>query len=122
VSPWLAAAALLGASGVALGAFGAHGLRARLTPERLESWETAVLYHLLHAVALLALALFARATGRGIALPAGLWTAGVLLFSGSIYLLALGGPRWLGPVTPLGGLSLLAGWLSLLALAAGERG
>lgn len=122
MSVWLGAAALLGASGVALGAFGAHGLRERLTPERLESWETAVLYHLLHAVALLSLALFERATGRGIALPAGLWTAGVVLFSGSIYLLALGGPRWLGPVTPLGGLSLLAGWLALLALAGAERG
>lgn len=102
-----------------LGAFGAHGLRGRLAAERLASWETAVQYHLLHALALLALALFERASGRTVTLPAALFAAGVLLFSGSIYLLALGGPRWLGPVTPLGGLALVAGWLALLGLARG---
>ena len=114
---WLVAAALLGATGVIAGAFGAHGLRARLGPDALASWETAVRYQLLHAVALLALALHARATGQAVALPAGLWTAGVVLFSGSIYALVLGGPRLLGPVTPLGGLALAAGWVALLALA-----
>jgi uncharacterized membrane protein YgdD (TMEM256/DUF423 family) len=114
---WMAVAAALGALGVVLGAFGAHGLRARLPAEKLASWSTAVEYHLLHAVALLALALWADATGRAAALPAALFTAGVVLFSGSIYALVLGGPRWLGPVTPLGGLCLIAGWVAVVVLA-----
>jgi uncharacterized membrane protein YgdD (TMEM256/DUF423 family) len=113
---WILTAAVLGAAGVTLGAFGAHGLRARLTPEQLGSWQTAVEYHLLHAVALLALGLYASATDRSVGVPAGLWTAGIVLFAGSIYGLVLGGPRWLGPVTPLGGLCLILGWLSLLLL------
>ena len=116
MSGWIVSAALLGASGVVLGAFGAHGLRARLTPEQLGSWETAVQYHLLHALALLALALHGASTERAIAVPAGLWCAGALLFSGSIYALVLGGPRWLGPVTPIGGVCLILGWLSLALL------
>jgi uncharacterized membrane protein YgdD (TMEM256/DUF423 family) len=114
---WIAVAAALGALGVALGAFGAHGLAARVSPEALASWRTAVQYHLVHAVALLALGLHASATGRSAPLPAALFTAGVVLFSGSIYLLVLGGPRWLGPVTPVGGLAFVAGWLALLGLA-----
>lgn len=113
----LIVAALAGASGVALGAFGAHGLRARLDEAALATWHTAVLYHLFHALALLALALFARATGRAVGLPAALFAAGIVLFSGSLYLLALTHWRWLGPLTPLGGVALLAGWLSLLRLA-----
>ena len=117
MSRWLAVAAVLGAVGVVLGAFGAHGLRERLEPAQLASWGTAVQYHLLHSLALLALALYASHSGRAVTLPAGLWTAGVALFSGSIYLLVLTELRWLGPVTPLGGLCLIAGWLALLALA-----
>lgn len=113
---WLAVAALLGAAGVALGAFGAHGLEARVPAERLAVWDTAVRYHLAHAVALLAAALYGAATERPVAWPAGLWCAGVVLFSGSLYGLVLGGPRWLGPVTPVGGTLLIAGWLALLAL------
>lgn len=116
---WLVLAALSGALAVALGAFGAHGLRARLDAEALASWQTAVQYHLLHSVALLALALFALRGGRGAGWPAGLFAAGILLFSGSIYALALGGPRWLGPVTPLGGVALLGGWVALLATVRG---
>ena len=114
---WIQTAALLGALGVVLGAFGAHGLEARLTPDRLDIWTTAVDYHLLHAVALLALALYARATGAKIRGPATGFTLGILLFSGSLYALALGGPRLLGPVTPLGGLCFIAGWLALIPLA-----
>lgn len=114
---WMLAAALLGALGVILGAFGAHGLQARLSAEQLESWDTAVRYHLLHSVALLALALFAIESGRSIQWPAWLFSLGILFFSGSIYLLVLTGQRWLGPVTPLGGLCLIAGWLSLVSLA-----
>jgi uncharacterized membrane protein YgdD (TMEM256/DUF423 family) len=115
-SIWVGIAALSGALSVVLGAWGAHALRDRLTPDQLVSWGTAVQYHLIHSLALLALGLYASATDRPVHLSAGLFTAGVLLFSGSIYLLVLGGPRWLGPVTPLGGLCLIAGWVSLLGL------
>jgi uncharacterized membrane protein YgdD (TMEM256/DUF423 family) len=115
-SLWITVSALLGAIGVVLGALGAHALEARLTPERLASWGTAVDYHLLHSVALLALALFSAATGRSVALPAALFTTGIVLFSGSIYLLVLTHQRWLGPITPLGGLCLIAAWISLLGL------
>ena len=114
---WLAVAALSGISAVALGAFGAHGLRARVSPEQLGSWQTAAPYPLLHSVALLALALYATHSERSIQLPATLFTAGIVLFSGSIYLLVLTQARWLGPVTPMGGLCFLAGWASLLWLA-----
>lgn len=114
---WIAVAAVLGASGVVLGAFGAHGLKARLSPEQLASWQTAVQYHLLHAVVLLVIAFHAVHSGRSVQLPAALMSAGILLFSGSIYVLLLGGPRWLGPVTPLGGLCMIAGWISLLGLS-----
>jgi len=111
--------ALLGAAGVALGAFGAHGLRSRLDAQQLAAWETAVKYHLLHAVALLALALSPHAPQlRG---AGWCFAAGIVAFSGSLYALALGGPRLLGPVTPLGGLALIAGWL-WLAKAALTRG
>ena len=116
----LIAAAFAGASGVALGAFGAHALRERLEPAALAIWQTAVLYHLLHAVALLALVLFARATDRAVTLPAVLFGAGIVLFSGSLYGLALTSWRWLGPITPLGGLAFLAGWASLVVLARGR--
>jgi uncharacterized membrane protein YgdD (TMEM256/DUF423 family) len=114
---WLLAASLLGALGVLLGAFGAHGLRDRLTPDQLASWSTAVHYHQLHSVALLALALWASSTAKSVQLPASLFAAGIVLFSGSIYGLLLTEQRWLGPVTPLGGLCFVAGWLSLSLLA-----
>lgn len=100
---------------MALGAFGAHGLRARVGPEQISAWQTASHYHLLHSAVLLALALYG-AGGRAIGPAPWLFAAGIALFSGSIYGLVLGGPRWLGPLTPLGGLCLLAGWLSLLGI------
>ncbi len=87
-----------------------------ISAPRLSSWETAVRYQLLHALAVLALALHGAATERGVGLTAGLWTAGTALFAGSIYALVLGGPGWLGPVTPFGGVCLILGWLSLLIL------
>jgi uncharacterized membrane protein YgdD (TMEM256/DUF423 family) len=95
---------------VALGAFGAHGLKARLSPDMLGLWHTAVQYHAWHALGLLAVGLsiesiWARAAGW-------LLVAGILLFSGSLYALALGAPRGLGIVTPLGGLALIAGWIA----------
>ena len=114
---WLPVAAASGVLAVAAGAFGAHGLKARVTPELLSAWETASLYHLLHSLALLALALYAQASGVSVRWPAGLFAAGILLFSGSIYGLVLTDLRWLGPVTPLGGLCLMAGWASLFWLA-----
>ena len=114
---WMTAAAVLGAIGVTLGALGAHALQTRLSAAQLASWDTAVKYHLVHSVALLALALFAAQSERSIQLPAWAFTLGILLFSGSIYLLLLTGQRWLGPVTPIGGLCFIAGWISLVGLA-----
>jgi uncharacterized membrane protein YgdD (TMEM256/DUF423 family) len=112
-------AGVCGVLAVAAGAFGAHGLETRVTPEKLAAWSTAAQYHLLHSVVLLALGLYAGATGRAVGLQGGLFLAGILLFSGSIYGLVLTQARWLGPVTPVGGLCLIAGWLSLLLLARG---
>ncbi len=105
-------AAFLGFSGVALGAFGAHGLRGRVPPELLEAYRTGVLYHLLHALALLGVALGARRLRR-VGVIAGLFTGGVVLFSGSLYAMALTGITVLGAITPLGGLAFLAGWVML---------
>lgn len=114
---WLSVAGVLGTISVIAGAFGAHGLRETVTPERLAAWHTASHYALIHSAALLALALYASATGRSVTLPASLFTAGVALFSGSIFGLVLFEARILGPVTPIGGLLLIAGWASLLWLA-----
>lgn len=110
------ASALLGASGVGLGAFGAHALRGRLIEfGNLETWQTAVHYHLLHAVALLALAALAAAQPRRLACwIAGFWLTGTVLFSGSLYWFSLSGPRFVVFVTPLGGVCFLIGWLLLL--------
>jgi uncharacterized membrane protein YgdD (TMEM256/DUF423 family) len=111
---WLAVAAGLGASAMAFGAGGAHALRSQILPGYLPTFETGVRYHLIHAVALLALALVADR--RPVNLPAALFTLGVVLFSGSLYALALGAPTRLGIVTPFGGVALLLGWLALLRL------
>ncbi len=112
------AGAVLGGLGVALGAFGAHGLAERIAPDRLAIYETGVRYQLVHALALLAVAALCR-EGSGNR-PAWLFVAGVVVFSGTLYALALGGPRWLGAVTPLGGLALIGGWIALaLAVRAG---
>jgi uncharacterized membrane protein YgdD (TMEM256/DUF423 family) len=105
---------VVGLLGVAAGAFGAHALRARLSADLLAVFETGARYQMYHALALLAVALAAaRRPGGGWALPGWLFAAGVLVFSGSLYLLALTGARWLGAVTPLGGLCLLGGWAAL---------
>ena len=114
---WITTAAAFGALAVMAGAFGAHGLKDRLAAEQLASWSTASQYHLLHSIVLMALALYAMQSGREIRLPGSLFVAGTTLFSGSIYLLLLTDQKWLGPVTPLGGLLLIAGWLSLITLA-----
>jgi uncharacterized membrane protein YgdD (TMEM256/DUF423 family) len=114
---WTIIAAISGALAVVAGAFGAHGLRDRVTPEQLDAWSTACQYHLLHSVVLLALALYATGADRAIRLPGVLFLVGTVLFSGSIYLLVLSPQRWLGPITPIGGLFLIAGWVSLISLA-----
>jgi uncharacterized membrane protein YgdD (TMEM256/DUF423 family) len=116
----LAWAGVLGATGVVMGAFGAHALKGALEAAGTrDAWDAAARYQLVHAAALLGLAGWIRArqgpAGACAAWAVRLWVAGTLLFSGSLYLLALGAPRWLGPVTPLGGAALIAGW----ALAAG---
>ena len=111
---WISVAGVLGTLSVVAGAFGAHGLRESVSPERLSAWQTAAHYALVHSAALLALALYGAASGRSVTLPAALWTVGVVLFSGSIFGLVLFELRVLGPVTPLGGLLHIAGWASLL--------
>ena len=109
---------LSGLLAVAAGAFGAHALRARLAPDLLAVFETGARYQMYHALALLAAAWAAERWASGAAVAAGwAFVAGILVFSGSLYLLALTGTRWLGAVTPLGGAALLAGW-ALLAWAA----
>ena len=106
----------LGFTGVALGAFGAHALKARLAPELLATFETAVRYQLIHALALLAVAwAITRWPGRLAQASGWLFVAGTLLFSGSLYAITLAGVRGLGLVTPIGGVALLLGWLCLLA-------
>jgi uncharacterized membrane protein YgdD (TMEM256/DUF423 family) len=107
--PILVAGALLAGLGVALGAFGAHGLRAVLDTAALGWWQTAVQYQMWHAVALVALAGLPAAHGR----PALLLALGTAIFSGSLYLMALTDLRWLGAVTPLGGALMIVGWLLL---------
>jgi uncharacterized membrane protein YgdD (TMEM256/DUF423 family) len=100
--------------GVALGAFGAHALEARLSPDMLAVFETGARYHMYHVLALMAAAwLWSRWPSRIFATAGWLFVAGILVFSGSLYLLALTGVRALGAVTPLGGLAFLAGWLCL---------
>jgi uncharacterized membrane protein YgdD (TMEM256/DUF423 family) len=104
--------------GVALGAFGAHGLRGRVTPEMLNVFEVGVRYQLYHALALLTVgAIAGRLPGGALAIAGWLFVAGTVVFSGSLYLLVLSGQRWLGAVTPLGGLAFLAGWLVLAWVA-----
>ena len=110
-------AGLFAALGVVLGAFGAHGLKADLVAlDSVSTWETASFYHLVHAVGALIAYLLNQHTPR----PAFRWAGGCMLvgivfFSGSLYLLSLGGPGWLGPVTPIGGTLFIAGWALIAA-------
>ncbi len=107
--------AVLGAVGVGAGAFGAHALRTRLAPEMLAVFETGVRYHLMHALALLAVGwAAARWPGPAVTAAGWLFVAGILLFSGSLYALALTGVRTLGLVTPVGGVAFILGWIALV--------
>ena len=118
VATWFAAGAVMCGLGVLLGAFGAHGLRGRVTPEMLAVFETGVRYHLVHGLALLAVAgATTRWPNTWISASGWLFVAGIVVFSGSLYLLSITGVRWLGAITPIGGLCFVAGWL-ILALSA----
>ncbi len=114
----IAVGALLAALAVVLGAFGAHGLEQRLSERALTTWHTAVQYHFIHALALLLLAaLWSHLASAWALASAVALVVGVLLFSGSLYALALGAPRVLGAVAPLGGTAFILGWIGL-AIAA----
>lgn len=121
-------AGLNGLLGVAAGAFGAHGLRDRVTPRDLEIWQTGAHYQQLHAVALLAVAVWAmhaHSSGQPSALHGvamALFTAGMLIFSGTLYAMTLGGPRLLGAITPLGGLCLLGAWATVALIGLRSTG
>jgi uncharacterized membrane protein YgdD (TMEM256/DUF423 family) len=109
---WIVTGSLLAAVAVAAGAFGAHGLREQLSARSLEIWHTAAFYHQVHAVALLVVALLVeRAATRRLEVAGWLFFGGVVVFSGSLYALALSGVSWLGAITPLGGVALIGGWL-----------
>ncbi|MYM63711.1 DUF423 domain-containing protein [Pseudomaricurvus sp. HS19] len=111
---FVALAAASGLLAVVLGAFGAHGLKGKLPEAMLNAYSTGVQYHFYHTLALLLVALLLqRLTSVWLLWSGWLFVAGMLLFSGSLYALALGAPRWLGPVTPIGGLCFMAGWLCL---------
>lgn len=113
--------AVLGLLAVAAGAFGTHALEGRLAPDRLEQFELAARYQIYHAFALLATG-FAheRYHAQRAALAGKAFLLGIAIFCGTVYALAFGSPRWFGAITPIGGLSLMAGWL-LLALSASKR-
>jgi len=116
--PLFAAGALSAAIGVAAGAFAAHGLKDRLTPEMLAVFETGARYQLFHALGLMAAAWAAQRYGTDTAVWGGwLLLLGTVLFSGSLYVLAVTGIRWLGIVTPFGGVAFIVGWV-MLALSA----
>ncbi len=110
--------ALMGGLGVGIGAFGAHGLRGRLSPEMLAVFETGVQYQMYHALAILATAaLMVRVDGRATVIAGWSFFVGILLFSGSLYALALTGVTTLGAITPIGGVALLVGWAALAVAA-----
>lgn len=109
----IAIAALLLAVAVAAGAFGAHALKSTLSPERLETWQTAVQYHAWHALGLMLIALIGAQFQIVITWPASLILAGIIIFSGSLYTLCLSGIGWFGAITPIGGVAFIAGWIVL---------
>lgn len=108
---FLIAAALVMLTGVAAGAFGAHALANRLNVAQTSLWQTAVLYQLVHGLGLVGLASLAiRLPSSLLSLAANLMLTGIILFSGSLYALSLSGSKWLGPLTPIGGLCLISSW------------
>ena len=117
-SGWLVTGAMAGAVAVALGAFGAHALKSRVSVELLAIFETGVRYHMYHALTLVAVAWAAtRWPGPWVTAAGWLFVAGILVFSGSLYLMTFTGARWLGAITPIGGLCFIAGWVALAVSA-----
>ena len=115
---FFALGAAFGLLGVALGAFGAHGLKGTLSPDMLANFETGVRYQMYHAVGLLAVAWAITRWPGGLTTAAGwLFVVGILIFSGSLYILSVTGIHWLGAVTPIGGVALIAGWGCLVVAA-----
>jgi len=114
---FLAAGGIAGLTAVALGAFGAHALRSRLSAEMLALWHTGIEYHIYHSLGLLAVGVVALQAAESALLRWSGWLmlAGIALFSGSLYALALSGERWLGALTPIGGLAFLAAWALFVA-------
>ena len=118
---WLSLAAINLTLCIATGAFAAHGLKARLSVEQMAWWQTAVGYHTTHALGLLAIGILLRfspslspsLSAAGLNTSALLLQLGIVIFSGSLYAMALGAPRWFGAITPIGGLAFMAGWLWL---------
>lgn len=111
---WFATGALLCGLGVVLGAFGAHGLRDRLATDMLAVFETGVRYHLIHGIGLIVVAwATSRWPNHWVESAGWLFVVGILIFSGSLYVLAISGVRWLGAVTPVGGVCLILGWCVL---------
>lgn len=118
---WSRFGAWAGFLAVVLGAFGAHGLATMLKDSgRVETWETAVLYHIVHAPMLLVVARFAPSRARGLALAG--FASGMIVFSGTLYLLCVTGKTWLGAVTPIGGVLLLVGWAATAFAVGAPRG
>lgn len=107
---WISIGAALGALAVILGAFGAHALKDRLDAEQLAWWNTGVQYHMSHALALVLFGI-ASERGRSGGLAGALFLLGLTLFSGTLYAMALGAPRWFGAITPIGGASLILAWI-----------
>ena len=120
---FMGTAGVFGALAVGLGAFAAHGLQDRLTPEMLDIFEVGNRYHMYHALAMLALAAGGNALWESAWTGAAalLWACGIVVFSGSLYVLALTGQGWLGAVTPVAGLGFIVGWLCLLPAGWGLR-
>lgn len=117
---FLLISSLNGLLAVTLGAFGSHGLKTKISEQMLGVWQTAVQYHFYHVFALLGVALLLQQQGitsKWLLVSGWGFGVGLLLFCGSLYWMALGGPKWLGPITPLGGLCFMIGWVSLAVTA-----
>ena len=110
---WVGIGAAVCALSVLAGAFGAHGLKARLAPESLELWETSARYFMYSGFGLIAIGLAAQVMAKPVASAGWLLLAGGTIFSGTVAALALGGPRWLGAITPIGGLLMIGGFVLL---------
>ncbi|MGH1487203.1 MAG: DUF423 domain-containing protein [Cellvibrionaceae bacterium] len=117
IKTWLVVSGFSGFLAVMLGAFGAHGLKGKISDSLLAAFQTGTYYQMFHTLALLGLAVLLiqlPSFSKAFTIAGYSWIAGIVLFCGSLYGLALGGPAWLGPITPLGGLLFMLGWLSLI--------